>query len=76
MMRQVSGLSYLKQSKFAVVPATLTPSFALKPKSLVKRVFDIPVSYPFSDVKAPEWAGGRTAHFNPEVHPTDKIKTF
>ena len=52
-----------------VVPATLPLSFALKPKSLARRVFDIQVSYPFSDVEALERAGGRTAHFNPEVHP-------
>ena len=32
-------------------------------------MFDIQVSYPFSDVEAPEQAGGRTAHCNLEVHP-------
>ena len=44
-------------------------SYAFKPKSLARSVFDIQVSYPFSDMEAPDWAGGRTAHFNPEVHP-------
>ena len=58
-----------KPQNLAVVPATLPLSYALKPKSLARRVFDIQVSYPFSDVEAPEQVGGRTAHFNTVVHP-------
>ena len=66
---QVSDFWGLEPPILSVVPATLPLSYALKPKSLARRVFDIQVSYPFSDVEAPERAGGRTAHFIPEVYP-------
>ena len=62
---QVSDFWGFEPPILAAVPATLPLSYALKPKSL----FDIQVSYPFSDVEAPERAGGRTAHLIPEVHP-------
>ena len=49
---QVSDFWGFEPPILAVVPATLPLSYALKPKSLARRVFDIQVSYPFSDVEA------------------------
>jgi hypothetical protein len=66
---QVSDFWGFEPPILAVVPATLPLSYTLKPKSLAQRVFDIQVSSPFSDVEAPELAGGRISHFIPEVHP-------
>jgi hypothetical protein len=66
---KVSDFWGFKPPILAVVPATLPLSYALKPKHLARRVFDIQVSFPFSDVETTEREGGRTAHFNPEVHP-------
>ena len=67
--RRFSGLGLLEPQNLAVGPATLPLCYSLKPKSLARRVFDIQVSFLFSDVEAPERSVGRTAHFNPEVHP-------
>jgi hypothetical protein len=70
MMRgQVSDFGGFKPPVLAVVPATLPLFYKLKPKCLVRRMFDIQVCYPLSDVKAPERAGGRTENVIPEVHP-------
>ena len=54
---QVSDFWGFKPPILAVVPATLP---------LAQRVFNIQVSYPFSELEATEPGGGRTAHFNPE----------
>jgi hypothetical protein len=66
---QVSDFWGFEPPIHAVVPATLPLSYALKLKKFGPES-DIQVSYPFSDVEAPDRArrGGGTAHFNPEVH--------
>ena len=68
--RQVSDFWGFEPPILAVLPATLPLSYALKHKSLSRRVFDIQVSYPFSDVEAPERAGGRTMFAEPAQLPT------
>jgi hypothetical protein len=66
---QVSDFWGFELPILAVVPARLPLSYGLKPKNVARRVYDMQVKYPFSDGEAPEGAGGRIAHFNPEVHP-------